>query len=410
MSTASSDAGRFFGWNVVAAAFVVLFVVYSIQLSFGTFIDDVVEDTGWSETRLQLIFAVYVFTYSALSALTGRLTDQLGPRRVVAGGAVLLTAGYLIWAAAPSLPIAFLGLGVIAPLGMSASWVPCNATVVRWFVARRGTALAITTSGTSVANIAAPPVAAILVEAYGWRTALSTFAAIGGIVMLASSIWFRRDPESIGQFPDGRSEPPGDAATELGLTASEAMRTSTYWLILAMYSLTFVVVFVPFVHSNQFAIDLGVSPVTAATVISAIGVGGLVGRLLVGPLSDRFGRKRLVIAALGVETLAFLGIAAAQGLATLYPAAVVFGFSYGATVTMLPALVGDYFGRAHAGAIVGRIFGTAGSLAAVGPYVAQLILDSSGSYRMAFVLSGVANGCAFTLATRLTSSTPAPST
>lgn len=399
----------FYGWNVVGAAFTALFVVYSIQFSFGTFVDDIVEDTGWSETRLQLIFAVYIFTYSSLSAVTGALTDRVGPRRVVAVGSVLLTAGYIIWATAPNLWIAFLGLGVVAPLGMSASWVPCNATVVRWFVERRGTALAIATSGTSMANIIAPPVAATLVKAYGWRTALASFALTGGAAMLLSSLWFRRDPESMGQFPDGKDGPPTPLDQTLisstdGLTAKAASRTRTYWLILGMYALTFVVVFVPFVHSNQFAIDLGIDEITAATVISSIGVGGLAGRLLVGPISDRLGRKRLVVAAFALETLAFFGIAASNGLTLLYPSAVVFGFSYGATVTMLPALVGDYFGREHAGAIVGRIFGTAGSLAAIGPYVAQLLVDSSGSYRFAFVLSGVANGAALVMASRLPAS------
>ena len=399
----------FYGWNVVGAAFTALFVVYSIQFSFGTFVDDIVDDTGWSETRLQLIFAVYIFTYSSLSAVTGALTDRIGPRRVVAVGAVLLTAGYIIWATAPNLWIAFLGLGVVAPLGMSASWVPCNATVVRWFVERRGTALAIATSGTSMANIIAPPVAATLVKAYGWRTALASFALTGGAAMLLSSVWFRRDPESMGQFPDGKNSPPTPLDQTLisstdGLTAKAASRTRTYWLILGMYALTFVVVFVPFVHSNQFAIDLGINEITAATVISSIGVGGLAGRLLVGPISDRLGRKRLVVAAFALETLAFFGIAASNGLTLLYPSAVVFGFSYGATVTMLPALVGDYFGREHAGAIVGRIFGTAGSLAAIGPYVAQLLVDSSGSYRFAFVLSGVANGAALVMASRLPAS------
>ncbi len=392
----------FYGWKVVGAAFSVLFVVYSIQFSFGTFVDDIVADTGWSETRLQLIFAIYIFTYSSLSAVTGVFTDRFGPRRVVAIGAVLLTAGYVIWASAPNIWIAFLGLGVVAPLGTSASWVPCNATVVRWFVERRGTALAMATSGTSFANIVAPPVAASLVKAYGWRTALASFALTGGAAMLLSSIWFRRDPESMGQHPDGKPEPPPAAAGgEEGLTAKQATRTVAYWLILCMYALTFLVVFVPFVHSNQFAIALGVESVTAATVISSIGVGALVGRLLVGPLSDRFGRKKLVVAAFGLETLAFFGIASSQGLALLYPSAIIFGFSYGATVTMLPALVGDYFGRHHAGAIVGRIFGTAGSLAAIGPYVAQLLVDSSGSYRFAFVLSGVANAAALVMAMRL---------
>lgn len=397
-----SVAQKFNGWQVVAAAFIVLFVVYGIQFSFGTFVDDVVEDTGWSETRLQLIFAIYIFSYSVLSAVSGVFTDRFGPRRVVAIGALILTAGYIIWATAPNLWIAFLGLGVIAPIGMSASWVPCNATVVRWFIERRGLALAITTAGGSLANIVAPPIAAALVEAYGWRVALGSSAAVGGAAMLASAYWFRRDPESLGQFPDG-IEPTGVAIEQPGVTPAEAVRTATYWLILTMYALTFVVVFVPFVHVNQFAIDLGVQPVTAATVISSIGIGGLLGRLLVGPLSDRFGRKRLVMAAFALETIAFVCIAVSPGLGLLYPSAVAFGFAYGASVTMLPALVGDYFGRQHAGAIVGRIFATAGSLAAVGPYVAQLLVNSSGSYSVAFLLSGAANGAALLMATRLPS-------
>jgi MFS family permease len=57
----------------------------------------------------------------------------------------------------------------------------------------------------------------------------------------------------------------------------------------------------------------------------------------------------------------------------------------------MPGLVGDYFGRANAGSIVGWVFALAGSLAAVGPFVAGAIYDATGSYRTAFVLSGLAN-------------------
>jgi len=85
----------------------------------------------------------------------------------------------------------------------------------------------------------------------------------------------------------------------------------------------------------------------------------------------------------------------------LYPSAIAFGLAYGAGVTLLPALVGDYFGREHSGAIVGRIFGTAGALAAVGPYVAQLLVDASGSYRVTFLLSAGLNGAAMVMASRL---------
>lgn len=400
MSTPGPSA-TFSGWRVVGAAFSVLFVVYAIQFSFGTFVDDITTDTGWSESRIQLIFAIYIFTYSTLSAVSGALTDRFGPRVVVASGAVVLTLGYLIWSQADSLWMVMLGLGVVAPIGMSASWVPCNATVVRWFVERRGMALAITTAGGSLANILVPPLAAAMVEAWGWRAALASMASIGGLVMLASSRFFLRDPESHGQVPDGVARGDEVSGPVEGVSPATAMRTAAYWLVLGMYALTFLVVFVPFVHINQFASDLGVGAVTSATVISAIGIGGLIGRLCAGPLSDRFGRRPVAIAAFALETAAFIAIALAGGLAVLYPAAIAFGVAYGGSVTLLPALVGDYFGRAHAGTIVGRIFATAGSLAAIGPYVAQLLVDASGSYRVAFGLSAAANAAALLMATRL---------
>ncbi|MED6304277.1 MAG: MFS transporter [Actinomycetota bacterium] len=393
----------FFGWRIVGAAFTVLFVVYGIQFSFGTFVGDVVADTGWSETRLQLIFAIYIGLYSALSALSGWLTDRWGPRPIVATGSILLTGGYLLWATSDSLIIVALGMGIVAPLGMSCSWVPCNATVVRWFVVRRGLATAIATSGGSLANILVPPIAALLVDAYGWRVAIVGMSIFGGVCMLLSALALERDPESIGQVPDG-SPMSSRHTTEDGLAGvspAEAWRSITYWQIFGMYALTFVAVFIPFVHLVQFAQSLGASLQTASTVISAIGIGGLIGRLVMGPISDRIGRKTSVILALGIETAAFMGMAISSGLWLLYPSAAAFGFAYGGGVVVFPPLVADLFGRAHAGAIVGRIFATAGSMAAIGPYVAQLIHNALGDYRWAFLLSGVANGCALLLATRL---------
>ena len=396
---------KFFGWRIVGTAFTVLFVVYGIQFSFGTFVGDVVDDTGWSENRLQLIFAIYIGLYSALSAISGWLTDRMGPRPVVAVGAVLLTSGYLLWATANNIIVVAIGMAVVAPLGMSCSWVPCNATVVRWFVVRRGSATAIATAGGSLANILVPPIAAVLVSAYGWRVAILAMSLTGGICMLLSSIVLERDPEGVGQKPDGRIEPTGGLTEDLeeGMTPAEAWRSPTYWKIFGMYALTFVAVFVPFVHGVQFAQSLGASLQTASTVISAIGIGGLIGRLVMGPVSDRIGRKNAVMLALFLETASFLGMAGANSLWLLYLSAATFGFAYGGGVVVFPPLVADFFGRAHAGSIVGRIFATAGTMAAIGPYTAQVLRDTLGNYRWAFLLSGIANGLALLLATRLPS-------
>ena len=396
------DRPRIFrGWFVVAAGFLVLLVVYALQFSYGEFRLAATEEEGWSQTSLSLIFAIYIAAYSTLSAVSGWATDRFGPRITVAVGSVLLCAGYALWAGAQSLWAVALALAVVAPIGMSCSWVPVNATAVRWFVARRGIASAIVTSGGSFGNIVGPPIAATLIAAHGWRTALTIMISVGLVLLLAAAAMLARDPESLGLHPDGAPHPPTIGEIEASVTPAEAVRTSTYWLLWAMYSLTFVVVFVPFVHGSAHAVELGISKIQAATVISSIGVGGLTGRLLVGAVSDRIDRRRAVVYSLALETAAFLGLAFAPGLSLLYPAAVAFGFSYGGAVSVFPALVGDYFGRAHAGAIVGRMFATAGAMAAIGPYAAALIFDASGSYRAAFIVAAVLNGLAFLFASRL---------
>lgn len=381
-----------------------LLVVYALQFSFGEFRQAATDSEGWSQTSLSLIFAVYIGAYGVLSAVSGWATDRFGPRRTVAFGSVLLCAGYGLWAVAQNLVVVTVALAVIAPIGMSCSWVPVNATAVRWFVRQRGLATAVVTTGGSVGNIVGPPVAAALIVKFGWRTALASMAAVGLIALLAASVLLVRDPESVGLHPDGDPAPPVAAADEWALTPHAAMRSSTYWVIWAMYSLSFIVVFVPLVHGSAYAADLGVSTIRAATVVSAIGLGGLVGRLIVGTISDRIERRWAAVCSLALQVVAFFGLASADGLMVLYPSAAAFGFGYGGAVAIFPALVGDYFGRTHAGAIVGRIFASAGALAAIGPYVAALIFDATESYRVAFLVAAGLNVGAVALATRL----PAP--
>lgn len=391
----------FRGWEVVAAGSLVLFVVYALQFSFGEFRLAATEAEGWSQTSLSAIFAVYVALYSGLSALSGLATDRWGPRVTVATGSFLLCGGYLLMASAGSLVVVVIALAVIAPIGMSCSWVPVNATAVRWFVRRRGIASAIVTSGGSVGNIVGPPLAAALIVSTGWRSALSIMAAGGLVLLLVAAALLVRSPEAVGLHPDGLDEAPLGSIDDDDRSTAQASRSGPFWLMLTMYSLSFVVLFIPFVHGSAFAVGLGVSRITAATVISSIGIGGLCGRLLVGWLSDRTDRRRAIVVALGLEVVAFTGLALAQGLTLLYPAAVAFGFGYGGSVAVFPALVADYFGRTNAGAIVGRMFALAGATAAIGPYVAALIFDASGSYRAAFAIAAGCNAAALVLALAL---------
>ena len=176
----------FYGWVVVACTFTILCIAYGIQFTFGVFMPFISADTGWDRGSLSLPYSMYIFVYSALGVVSGRLTDRLGPRIVLTVGGCLLGAGVMLMSRVHALWQLYIALGVIAAAGMSAAYVPCNATVVRWFTLKRGLALSITSSGASFGMFIFPPLATVFITSYGWRRAylILGLLAVAGICLV----------------------------------------------------------------------------------------------------------------------------------------------------------------------------------------------------------------------------------
>jgi MFS family permease len=379
---------------VVGAAFSVLFMAYGAQFSFGVFFSAMLEEFGWSRAALSGAFALYVFGYSTFAAVAGNLTDRWGPRAVIATGGVFLGAGWIAMSATSAVWHPYVFYGVVAALGMSTANVPCGATVSRWFVRRRGLATGVATAGGSFGAFAFPPIAQLIVSRMGWRWAYVAFGVALLVTLNLLAPLMKRDPERLGLTPDG--DPPEDvhaAALERGrdFTLAQAMRTRAFWVLFALFSATWFSIFTPVVHLVPLARGLGIDPLVATTLVSAIGMAGIFGRLVMGSLSDRIGRRPSIGVGLVLQVAAFLGFAVADALPGLYAASIAFGFSYGAVAALFPAMVADFFGRGRAGSLVGLLFAMAGSMAAWGPLSAGFIYDRTGSYGPAWVGSAALN-------------------
>ncbi|HET8578809.1 MAG TPA: MFS transporter [Methylomirabilota bacterium] len=390
----------FYGWVVVAGAFFVLFTAYGAQYSFGVFFAALLDEFGWSRASLSGAFSLYAFGYGAFALVAGRLTDRWGPRAVIAVGGGFLGVGLMGMSGTSALWHPYVLYGVVAAIGMSTAYVPCNATVARWFTRRRGLAVGIATAGGSLGTFALPPVAHLLVSRVGWRWAYVVFGAGILLALNVIALFMRRDPESLGLLPDGDSAAargPRPAAVGTDWTMGGAVRTRAFWMLFAVFAATWIPVFVPLVHLVPLARGLGIPALWAATLVSALGIAAIAGRLLMGAASDRIGRRPALAVALTLQTLSFVALWAAVSLGGLYTAALLFGFSYGAVSTLFPAVVADYFGREQAGSIAGLLFAMAGSMAAWGPLAAGWIFDRSGGYGPAWWLSAGFNVLALAL-------------
>ncbi|HXG03028.1 MAG TPA: MFS transporter [Candidatus Binatia bacterium] len=388
----------YYGWVVVGGAFSVLFVAYGTQYSFGLFFAALLDEFGWSRASLAGAFSLYTFAYCLFGFPAGRLTDRWGPRPVIAAGGLFLAVALAGMSRVSSLWQPYLLYGVVASLGMGTAYVPCNSTVVKWFVRRRGLAVGLSTTGASLGTFALPPVAQALIAAVGWRQAYLVFAVAILIVLNLIALVMRRDPEALGLHPDGDPQPPPRKAAD-GETwpLRRAARTRTFWLLAAAFSATWIPVFIPLVHLPRFARDLGFPAATGAWLMSTLGLGAVCGRLIMGALSDRFGRRPVVGAAMTLQVLAFTGFATARELSALYATAFLFGYSYGTISTLFTAIVGDFFGRARAGTLVGVLFAMAGSMGGWGPLLAGALYDATGRYTPAFVLAAGLNVAAVVL-------------
>ena len=378
---------RFFhGWIVVTGAFLILFMAYGTQYAFGVFFAALIDEFGWSRASLSGVFSLYAFSYAVFALVSGRLTDRWGPRVVIAIGGVLLGLGLIAMSRVTALWQPYVCYGLVAALGMSTAYVPCNATVAKWFTRRRGLAIGLASAGGSLGTFALPPVAHVVVSRVGWRWAYVIFGVAILLALNALAVLMRRDPETIGLGPDGDAPPRAAAERPEAWTPRRAMRTRAFWLLFAVFGATWIPVFVPLVHLVPMARGLGIPPLLAATLVSALGASALVGRLLMGAASDRIGRRGALAVSLALQSAAFVGFGLARELPGLYTAAILFGFSYGAGSTLFPAAVADYFGREHAASIAGLLFALAGSMAAWGPLAAGFIYDRAGSYQLAWWL------------------------
>ncbi len=268
----------FYGWTIVAAAFSVLFIAYGAQYSFGVFFNALLDEFGWSRSSLSGAFSLYAFGYCVFGFPAGRLTDRWGPRVVITVGGLFLATAFAGMALVTDLWHPYVLYGLVAALGMGTAYVPCNSTIVKWFSRRRGLAVGMASSGGSVGTFVLPPVAQTLVASVGWRSAYVIFGAAVFLILTSVAAIMRRDPESMGLHPDGDSAPPATAVTAVGeWPLSRAMRTSTFWLLGATFTATWMPVFIPLVHLVPFTRDLGHSPLVGAWSVSTLGAAAVNG-------------------------------------------------------------------------------------------------------------------------------------
>jgi len=192
----------FYGYNIVAAGFIVQAVCIGAMFTYGIFFLEFQAEFGWSRATLSGASSLAFLIMGAVGVLAGRLNDRIGPRILIMTSGISLGLGYLLMSRIQAPWQIYLLYGGLAGIGFSTHDVVTLSTVARWFVKRRGMMSGIVKVGTGVGQFVVPLIVTALVATYGWRNSYLIIGAVILVIITAVAQVMRRDPQGMGLLPD----------------------------------------------------------------------------------------------------------------------------------------------------------------------------------------------------------------
>lgn len=348
-------------------------IFYSLPLIMGP----ITTEFHWGRAEFSVVMIIASFLAAISSPVLGWLTDRWGARPIMITGTALfglailalsqltgsLTQLYLMW----------------IPVGITAAFVgpvAFSKVISLWFHRRRGLALGVIGIGGGVGAALMPQFLAVVIAHWGWRGAYVGMGLLVLVVALGAAILLLHEPprEAGGA---GRDLRPG---ADVGMSAAEARRTGTLWIILAAQFLIAVSVTGIIGHSVPLLTDRGMARETAATVLSMAGLFTIIGRMLSGWLLDRYDTPKVAVIFFIAPLLGAVLLHYGAALPVMMGAGILLGLGLGSEAEILGYWVSRYFGLKAFAEIYAYTYGIFVIGAGFGPFVMGASYDYDHSY------------------------------
>jgi MFS family permease len=389
-------------------------LAYGIWYSYSVILVALLAEFGWSRSLLAGAFSVFAIVHGVTNPIVGFLCDRVRPPLLVGLGGTCL--GIALWANSTiSEPWQlYLGFGVLTAMSVAlCGWLPALVMVERRYQHRLGLAMGIVSSGIGVGMVTVVPLCQFLIDTYGWRIAFRVLGCICAFWIVPAAIYLyastprpsrgysrSEEDEFVHDLGESVATEPNVSKRSSSISLREALRMAPFWLMVSAFFFGSICSQTLHVHQVAYLVDHGLSAMVAASVVGVVGLASVVGKTGGGWLSDRFERELVFVCGIAilvasVAVLAWTGrMPSAFGT---YTYAIMLGIGYSATASLVPAMMSDRFSGVYFGSIIGiGLFGSAlGS--AIGPWLAGLTFDRTGSYDTAFVIAaiaGIASGSA----------------
>lgn len=387
---------------LVAIGGILLHLMIGSVYAWSVFTGPIAKQTGWALSSVTVAFSIAIFFLGMSAAFMGRMVERFGPRLTGTVAALLYGSGILLTGLAvqlESLPLLYIGYGVVGGLGLGAGYVTPVSTIIAWFPDKRGLATGMAIMGFGFAAMLTGPIAQNLIAGIGLVPTMYVLGTAYLLIMLTAAQVIRK--------PRPGEVPAADIAKSVSLTgtamtANQAVKTRSFRYLWLMFFINITCgIGLVAVASPMAQQQTGMSAATAAMMVGVVGLFNGFGRLAWATLSDLIGRPLTYTLIFTVDVAMLAGI-------LVFSSPLLFGIAlclimscYGAGFSVIPAYLGDVFGTKQLGAIHGYVLTAWAVAGVVGPTLLSLSDQYFHSYTYSLIFFVALELVAFILSIRI---------
>ena len=294
-------------------------------------------------SRVAFSFGLLSLGLAIASSVAGKLQDRFGVKKVTMAAGVMMAVGFALTAHSNNLIMLYLSAGMLVGLADGAGYLMTLSNCVKWFPERKGVISACAIGAYGLGSLGFKFICGHLLAVNTLENTFLIWGVMAMVMIIIGGLMMTDAPKQAAQTITCDED---NLTSSRDFTLSEAVRMPQYWML----ALMFLTACMSGLYVIGVAKDIGegmvhLNAITAANAVTVIAIANLSGRLVLGVLSDKMARIR-VISMAQVISLVGMGILLFSSMnETLFFISVAcVAFSFGGTITVYPSLVSDFFG------------------------------------------------------------------
>lgn len=361
-----------------------------VQMGLGTiytwslFNQPLVDHFGWKLNSVSMTFSITSLALALATLVAGKLQDKFGIRRLLIGAGIVLGAGLMITSQVSSLWMLYILAGVIVGAADGTAYITSLSNLIKWFPERKGLISGISVGAYGTGSLLFKFINGAFIESVGVTQAFFYWGLIVLIMVVGGSFLVKEAKIS-------QELTVQNGSVQKDYTVKEMLRTKEAYLLFVIFFTTcmsglFLIGIVKDIGVKMAGLDIE----TASNAVALVAIFNTSGRIILGALSDKVGRLRVVsfallVTAAAVTVLSFVHLT--YGL--FFASVAAIAFCFGGNITVFPAIVADFFGLKNQSKNYGIIYQGFGIGAISGSFIATSLGGFIPTFKLIAVLSVV---------------------